>query len=168
MNNFPSENETYSQKNNFIVGTELPNLKIQSIFGSGSFSDFLGHNLVIFFYPKDDTPGCTIEANDFSALHNEFLKIDTQVIGISKDTLDSHIKFKNKYSLTVNLISDTSEEICKTFNVIKEKNMYGKKYLGIERSTFFINSVGILKKEWRKVSANDHAKEVLDFIKKFN
>ena len=167
MNEFTFEKDI-NLNDNLLISGNTSNLKIKSIFGDGKFSDFLGHNLVIFFYPKDDTPGCTVEARDFTSLHDDFLKLNTQVVGISKDTIESHIKFKNKHYLSINLISDIDEEICKTFSVIKEKNMYGKKYLGIERSTFFINYEGILKKEWRKVSVKDHAKEVLDYVKQFN
>ncbi len=167
MNDFLSEQDKIYVNNNSIIEKKLSSLKFNSILGDGKFSDFLGHNLVLFFYPKDDTPGCTIEANDFTYLHMDFLKLDTQVVGLSKDSLESHLKFKDKYNLSINLISDTNEEICKTFNVIKEKNMYGKKYLGIERSTFFISKKGILKKEWRKVSVKNHAKEVFDFVKQF-
>ncbi len=127
--------------------------------------DHLGSNLVLFFYPKDNTPGCTQEGIDFSDNYEKFKKLNTIIFGISKDSLKSHENFKKKYDYKFDLISDADGKICNLFDVIKEKSMYGKKYMGIERSTFVINKKGVLIKEWRKVKVNDHVIEVLEFIK---
>ena len=116
---------------------------------------------MIYFYPKDDTPGCTVEGNDFSALHPQFLKSDTQVIGVSRDSLASHDKFVKKYGLSMTLVSDTDETLCRAFDVIKEKNMYGKKVMGVERSTFLIDADGVVQRSWRAVKVPGHAEDVL-------
>ena len=128
--------------------------------------EHIGSFLVIYFYPKDNTPGCTQEGLDFSDNYKKFKNINTKVFGVSRDSIKSHINFINKFKYKFDLISDENEHLCNLFNVIKEKNMYGKKYMGIERSTFIIDPKGILIKEWRKVKVKDHAKEVLEFIKK--
>jgi len=143
----------------------LPEMNIETIFGSGKLTDFIGNNLVVFFYPKDNTPGCTSQAILFTKYHKEFLQMDTQVVGVSRDTIKSHLNFTTKFQLSVNLISDENEEICKTFDVLKNKNMYGKIVKGIERSTFLFNRNGQLVKEWRKVSAEENPSEVLNFVK---
>ena len=143
----------------------LPKMHIETIFGSGKLTDFLGNNLIIFFYPKDNTPGCTSQAILFTKHHKTFLQMNTQVVGVSRDTIKSHLNFTAKFQLSVNLISDENEEMCKAFNVLKNKNMYGKIVKGIERSTFLFNSNGELIKEWRKVSAEENPAEVLDFVK---
>lgn len=135
--------------------------------GGGVFKlgDLAAKSIVLYFYPKDATPGCTIEGHDFSKLLPEFKAQNALVFGISRDSLDSHEKFKAKENYTVDLISDEQESACKLFDVIKEKNMYGKKVMGIERSTFVVDTSGKVLKEWRKVSVEGHAQEVLDFIK---
>ena len=120
--------------------------------------------IILFFYPKDNTPGCTQEGIDFSEHIKKFKNKNSQVFGISRDSLKSHNNFKEKFKFKFNLISDPDEKICNMFDVIKEKNMYGKKYMGVERSTFIINKKGILIKEWRKVKVKGHALEVLNFI----
>lgn len=127
-------------------------------------SDLKGKKVVLYFYPKDNTPGCTTESIEFQGLKEEFEKLNTKILGISRDSIKSHEKFKDKYDFSFDLISDENEEICKAFDVIKEKNMYGKKYLGIERSTFLIDEENILIAEWRKVKAKGHAQIVLDHI----
>lgn len=127
-------------------------------------SDFKGKNLVIYFYPKDNTPGCTTEGQDFTTLYKEFKKKNTEIIGVSRDSIRKHENFKEKYAFPFDLISDEEEVLCKLFDVIKMKSMYGKKYLGIERSTFLINDKGVLVKEWRKVRVKEHAQAVLDAI----
>ncbi len=127
-------------------------------------SDLKGKKIVLYFYPKDNTPGCTTESIEFQGLKDKFEKLNTKILGISRDSIKSHEKFKDKYDFSFDLISDESEEICKAFDVIKEKNMYGKKYLGIERSTFLIDEDNILIAEWRKVKAKGHAQIVLDHI----
>ena len=127
-------------------------------------SDLKGKKIVLYFYPKDNTPGCTTESIEFQGLKDKFEKLNTKILGISRDSIKSHEKFKDKYDFSFDLISDESEEICKAFDVIKEKNMYGKKYLGIERSTFLIDEDNILIAEWRKVKAKGHAQILLDHI----
>ena len=126
-----------------------------------SSKDLSGRPYVLYFYPKDDTPGCTLEGKDFRDRHAEFGKIKVRVLGVSRDTLASHAKFQGKYALPFELISDVDEKLCKQFDVIKEKNMYGKKVLGIQRSTFLVDADGVLRKEWRKVKVEGHVAEVL-------
>ncbi len=118
-------------------------------------------NIVLYFYPKDSTPGCTTEGKGFRDHKSEFDQTDTIIFGISKDSLASHERFKQKQSFNFELISDEDESICKLFDVIKEKSMFGKKYMGIERSTFLINKEGILVEEWRKIRVKGHIAEVL-------
>ena len=130
--------------------------------------DLIGKNVVLYFYPKDNTPGCTQEGEDFKDLYKEFKKLKTEIYGISRDSLKSHEGFKTKYKYPFELISDPDEKLCNLFDVIKEKNMYGKKYMGIERSTFLINKDGKLSAEWRKVKVNGHAIEVLEAVKKIS
>lgn len=130
--------------------------------------DLIGKNVVLYFYPKDNTPGCTKEGEDFRDLYKEFKKLKTEIYGISRDSLKSHEGFKTKYKYPFELISDPDEKLCNLFDVIKEKNMYGKKYMGIERSTFLINKDGKLSAEWRKVKVNGHAIEVLEAVKKIS
>ena len=130
--------------------------------------NYLGSYLVIFFYPKDNTSGCTQEGIDFSENYNKFKKLNTEIFGISRDNLKSHNNFKEKYGFKFDLISDTDESICNSFGVIKEKSMYGKKYMGVERSTFIIDADGLLIKEWRKVKVKGHVAEVLKYLKELN
>ena len=128
--------------------------------------DHIGKNLVLFFFPKADTTGCTKEAISFSNLINEFGDLNTIVIGISKDTVEKQIKFKSKYDLKCILGSDVDIKICSKFGVWVEKSMYGKKYMGIQRSTFLINTEGKIKHIWNKVKVLGHAEEVLEIVKK--
>ena len=127
-------------------------------------SELRGKNVILYFYPKDDTPGCTIEAQDFTANIDKFTDLDTIILGVSKDSVAKHCKFIEKYDLAFNLIADESTEICNRYGVIKEKSMFGKKYLGIDRSTFVIDKKGNLVKEWRSVKVNGHIRDVLKFI----
>jgi len=136
-------------------------LELSTSRGVARLSDFLGHQWVIFFYPKDDTPGCTVEAIDFSAQHRHFLAADTQVIGVSRDSLASHEKFITKHGLSITLVSDQQESVCKAFGVLKEKNLYGRKFIGIERSTFLIDAKGTVRRVWRNVKVSGHVEEVL-------
>ena len=145
----------------FVVFVIFSELEINSI-------DLIGKNVVLYFYPKDNTPGCTQEGEDFRDLYKEFKKLKTEIYGISRDSLKSHEGFKTKYKYPFELISDPDEKLCNLFDVIKEKNMYGKKYMGIERSTFLINKDGKLSAEWRKVKVNGHAIEVLEAVKKIS
>lgn len=138
----------------------LPNQKGEHI----SLSALKGQNVVIYFYPKDDTPGCTIEAQDFSKLSEAFSKKNTKILGVSRDSVKSHDKFCNKYDLAIDLLSDEEGKLCESFGVWVEKSMYGKKYMGIERSTFLIDGTGKIKKAWRNVKVPNHADEVLNSI----
>ena len=128
-------------------------------------SQYLGKNIVLYFYPKDSTPGCTTQGVQFRDAYADFLAQNTEIFGISRDSLKSHENFKAKFSFPFELLADTEELACNLFNVIKMKNMYGKQVRGIERSTFIINQDGVLIKEWRGVKVENHAAEVLDFIK---
>ena len=123
-----------------------------------------GRNIVLYFYPKDDTPGCTIEGNDFTALNESFADKNTVIYGVSRDSIKSHEKFKQKFNYTIDLISDEDESLCNEFDVIKLKKLYGKEYMGIVRSTFVISPSGEILKRWDKVKVNDHAEEVLQFV----
>ena len=125
--------------------------------------DLKGQNLIVYFYPKDDTPGCTVEAIDFSKSKNKFSKLNTKIFGVSKDSTEKHKKFINKHSLTIDLISDDGT-ICEKFGVWVEKSMYGKKYMGIERATFLFDKDLKLIKIWRNVKVKGHVEEVLSFI----
>ncbi|MAJ30938.1 MAG: peroxiredoxin [Gammaproteobacteria bacterium] len=148
------------------IGKKIPSFSMILDDGSELKSkDFNRKNIVIYFYPKDSTPGCTKEGEDFRDLHEEFIKSNAQIYGVSRDSVASHQKFKAKYKFPFHLISDEDESLCKIFDVIKEKNMYGRKYMGIERSTFLINDKGQLLNEWRKVKVKGHAQEVLDTLR---
>jgi len=124
-----------------------------------------GKNVVVYFYPKDATPGCTTEGQDFRDLHTKFKRQNTVILGVSRDSVASHEKFKAKQKFPFDLLSDPEEKLCKQFDVIKEKSLYGRKFMGIERSTFLIGEDGKLRKEWRKVRVKGHADEVLDAVK---
>ncbi len=129
-------------------------------------SDFRGQKIILYFYPKDNTPGCTIEGQDFRNNKRKFSARNTVIFGISRDSIKSHEKFKNEQAFTFELLSDPDEKLCAQFGVIKEKSLYGKKVVGIERSTFLIDEDGILIKEWRKVKVDGHVEEVLEEIDK--
>lgn len=124
-------------------------------------SQYRGKKVILYFYPRDNTPGCSTEACNFRDSNDVFINKNAIIIGISRDSLKSHTKFIEKFNLPFILLSDEKEEVCNLFNVIKEKNMYGKKVFGIERSTFIINEEGILVKEYRKVKVKDHVSTVL-------
>jgi peroxiredoxin Q/BCP len=128
-------------------------------------ADHKGRNVVIYFYPKDDTPGCTTEGAQFRDLIAEFQGADCDVYGVSRDTLASHEKFKGKMAFPFELLADTDEAVCNMFGVIKMKNMYGKQVRGIERSTFLIDKNGVVRKEWRGVKVPGHVDEVLAAVK---
>lgn len=127
-------------------------------------ADHLDKNVIVYFYPKDDTPGCTTEGQDFRDQWQAFVEKNCIIVGISRDTLKSHENFKAKMQFPFELLSDTDEKICNLFAVMKMKNMYGKQVRGIERSTFVIDAQGILRKEWRGVKVPGHVQEVLDFV----
>lgn len=126
--------------------------------------DLSGQNVVLYFYPRDNTPGCTTEAQDFRDNLKQFGDLNTVVLGVSKDSLKSHDKFKDKQLLNFELLSDDDEKLCQLFDVIKLKKMYGKEFEGIERSTFIIDSKGVLRGEWRKVKVKGHVVEVLEAL----
>ena len=128
--------------------------------------DFIGKNLVIYFYPKDSTPGCTTEGQDFRDNYKLFKNLNTEIIGVSRDSIKSHETFKEKQSFPFELLSDPNEKMCKAFDVIKMKSMYGKEYLGVDRSTFLISSNGKVVKEWRSVKVKGHVNDVLNEVKK--
>lgn len=131
-------------------------------------SDFIGKNVVLYFYPKDSTPGCTREGQGFRDNYAKFKRANTVILGVSRDSSKSHEKFKAKECLPFDLISDAEEALCQLFDVIKMKNMYGKKVRGIERSTFLIDQNGVLRKAWRKVAVDGHVDEVLETVKQLN
>ena len=135
--------------------------------GGGTFklSDQRGKTLVVYFYPKDNTPGCTVEGTDFRDRHKEFARAGAVVIGVSRDSLKSHEGFKAKMKFPFELLSDAGEKVCTLFGVMKMKNMYGKKVRGIERSTFVLTGDGAIAREWRGVKVPGHVEEVLNFVK---
>jgi peroxiredoxin Q/BCP len=145
------------------VGTKVPDFSLPATDGETfTLKGAAGTALVIYFYPKDMTSGCTRESQDFRDLHGAFIKAGVQIVGISRDSLTSHEKFKTKEQLPFALLSDAHERVCKLFDVIREKSLYGRKYLGIDRSTFLIDKRGVLRQEWRKVKVPGHAEEVLE------
>ena len=147
-------------------GEPAPSFCLKNASGSEvRLEDHRGKWVVLYFYPKDNTPGCTIEAQEFRNLHSEFEKAGCVVAGVSRDSLKSHDQFACEQALPFPLISDADETLCRQFGVLKEKNMYGKMVLGIERSTFVIGADSVLKHEWRGVKAPGHAQEVLEFVK---
>jgi thioredoxin-dependent peroxiredoxin len=130
--------------------------------------DLRGKQVVIYFYPKDSTPGCTQEGLDFKELHARFKRQNTVILGVSRDSLASHEKFKAKQGFPFDLLSDPDEELCRKFDVIREKTLYGRKFMGVERSTFLIDKDGKLREEWRKVKVKGHAAEVLESARMLN
>jgi peroxiredoxin Q/BCP len=147
------------------VGKKAPQFTLEGTGGSWSLSDGAGGTVVIYFYPRDNTPGCTQEGEDFTAAYAQFKKAKTLIFGISADSLAAHEKFKQKMAFPFELLSDPDQKVCKLYDVIQEKSMYGKKFLGIERSTFLIDGEGVLRHIWRKVKVNGHAAAVLAAVK---
>ncbi len=144
------------------VGQKIPDFHFNATSNlSAQLADYQGQHLVLYFYPKDATPGCTTQGQDFRDSYQQFKALNVEIFGISRDTLKSHEHFKAKQNFPFELISDADEQLCTLFDVIKMKSMYGKQVRGIERSTFIINPEGILTKAWRKVSVKDHVAEVL-------
>ena len=155
-----------SSSSGLKVGDAVSSLTLEATGGHQiNLSQLKGQNVVVYFYPKDSTPGCTVEGSDFTRLHDQFKKQNTEVFGVSRDSMKSHENFKAKQNYSIELISDPEEKLCQSFGVIKEKNLYGRKFMGIERSTFVIDKNGKLVKEWRGVKGPGHAEEVLDFVK---
>ena len=130
--------------------------------------DLRGQNVVIYFYPKDSTPGCTQEGLDFKELHARFRRQKTVILGVSRDSLASHEKFRSKQGFPFDLLSDPDEKLCRKFDVIREKSLYGRKFMGVVRSTFLIDKAGKLRAEWRNVKVKGHAAEVLERVKMLN
>jgi len=148
------------------IGDRIPQLAFTLSTGAtASFADYADHWLVLYFYPKDSTPGCTIEGNDFNALLPKFKRLDARVLGVSRDSVKSHQNFCAKQGFKFDLASDGDEALCKAFDVIHEKNMYGKKVLGIVRSTFLIDPEGTIQALWRPVKVPGHAEAVLESLK---
>jgi thioredoxin-dependent peroxiredoxin len=145
------------------TGSKVPEFSLPTT-GGGTWSlkDAAGRKLVIYFYPRDMTSGCTREAQDFRDLHGAFRKAGAEVVGVSRDSAASHDRFALRESLPFPLLADTDEEVCRLFDVIKPKSLYGRKYLGIERSTFLLDGSGRLRQEWRKVKVPGHAEAVLE------
>lgn len=149
-----------------VVGQPVPDFTAEATNDTTvTLSALKGKNLIIYFYPKDSTPGCTTEGQNFRDLYSEFQSHNTEIFGVSKDSMKRHDNFRAKQEFPFELISDPEEELCKHFDVIKLKKLYGKEYMGIERSTFLIDAEGILRKEWRKVKVKGHADEVLEAVK---
>ena len=152
---------TTTMLNNPVTDFELPATSGHTF----KLSDYLGKTLVIYFYPKDSTPGCTTQGMQFRDFYSEFQAENAEIVGISRDSLKSHENFKAKFSFPFELLADTEELACGIFNVMKMKNMYGKQVRGVERSTFVIDKNGILVQEWRGVKVDGHVPQVLDFVK---
>jgi peroxiredoxin Q/BCP len=147
------------------VGKKAPAFSLEGTSGSWSLEDAAGSCVVLYFYPRDNTPGCTQEGQSFAAAFAQFKKLKTLIVGISPDSVSSHEKFKSKMGFPFELLSDVDQAVCKRYDVIQEKSMYGKKYMGVERSTFLIDPQGVLRAEWRKVKVNGHAEAVLAAVK---
>ena len=149
-----------------MLATKIPDFSLPATGGQCfSLATQAGQVVVIYFYPKDSTPGCTTEGQQFRDLHDQFRAAGAVILGISRDSVKSHDNFKGKQAFPFELGSDADEAVCNLFNVIKMKNMYGKQVRGIERSTFVIDRAGVLRREWRGVKVPGHAQEVLDFVK---
>ncbi len=148
--------------NKIMIGKPVPDFELpatgeQSI----SLAGLRGKNIVLYFYPKDSTPGCTLEGQNFRDLHDRFTTLNTVILGVSRDGIKAHENFKAKQSFPFDLLSDKEETLCGLFDVMKPKKLYGKEFIGVERSTFLIDKEGVLKAEWRKVKVKGHVDEVL-------
>ena len=148
------------------IGRKVPDFSLPATGDQTvTLSEYQGRNVVVYFYPRDSTPGCTTEGQDFRDRMASFRRRNTAVLGISRDTIKSHENFKARQELPFELLSDADETVCRLFDVIREKNMYGRKVMGIERSTFLIDDSGVLRREWRKVRVKGHAEEVLEAVR---
>ena len=147
------------------AGTKIKDITIISTDGKTKLSQYLDKNLILYFYPRDLTPGCTTESNEFNDNLKKIKKLGWNVVGVSRDNLKSHEKFINKYFFKFPLISDENEKVCKMFDVIKEKSLYGRKYMGIDRSTFLLNKKQTIVHLWRTVKVKGHVEEVINKIK---
>jgi len=147
------------------IGDKIPNITVATTQNESlELNNLTGKKLVLFFYPKDNTPGCTQEGKDFTENYKKFQSANTEILGVSRDSLKKHLNFIVKFDFPFDLIADTEEVLCNAFDVIKEKNMYGKKYMGIERSTFIFNESGELTHKFRKVKVKGHVEEVLALV----
>ena len=149
-----------------LEGKKCPNFNGECT-NNKTFSnkDFIGKNLIIYFYPKDSTPGCTSEGQDFRDKYKEFKKLKTEILGVSRESIKSHENFKSKQSFPFELLSDPDEKMCKSFDVMKMKSMYGREYMGVDRSTFLISAESKVIREWRSVKVKGHVDEVLEEVK---
>lgn len=148
------------------IGDKIPKLKLPATGGKDfDLGAHKGKALVVYFYPKDNTPGCTQEGIDFRDLYKDFRKAGAEIVGISRDSVRSHENFAAKYKFPFALLSDGDEKACKAFDAIREKSLYGRKYLGVDRSTFLFDAGGVLRREWRGVKVKEHAAEVLAAVK---
>ena len=161
-----SEAKASEPKGSITVGKPVPDFSLPST-GKAPFrlKEHKGSPVVLYFYPRDNTPGCTLEGQDFQRLLPAFKRSGARVFGISRDTIAAHGKFCDKFGFTFELLSDEDGETCRLFDVIREKNMYGRRVLGIERSTFLVDATGKLAREWRKLKVEGHAEEVLEAVK---
>jgi peroxiredoxin Q/BCP len=150
---------------NIEIGGKAPDFTLEGTGGKWSLKGAAGTNVVIYFYPRDNTPGCTKEGESFTGAHAAFKKANAIILGISTDSLESHEKFKKKLGFPFDLLSDPDQKVCKLYDVIQEKSMYGKKFLGVERSTFLIDAKGVLRGIWRKVKVDGHPDAVLAAVK---
>lgn len=148
------------------IGKPVPNFQLPATGGKTiALADLKGKNVVLYFYPRDNTPGCTLEGRNFSDYHAGFAALSTVILGVSRDSMASHESFKSKQDYNFDLLSDPNEELCRLFDVIRLKNMYGREVMGVERSTFLIDKNGVLYQEWRKVKVDGHVDEVLEAVK---
>lgn len=151
------------------IGKKVPAFSLEATSDKTiSLASLKGQNVVLYFYPKDNTPGCTTESQNFRDAVKDFEKTGTVIVGVSRDSIRSHENFRKKHDMPFELISDPDETLCKIFDVIKLKKMYGREYMGVERSTFLIDAKGILRNEWRKVKVKGHVEEVLEAARELN
>lgn len=147
------------------VGRKVPDFKLPATGNKEvKLSDFRGKNVIVYFYPKDNTSGCTREGEDFRDNMRKFRARNSVVLGVSRDSLKSHESFCKKYKFNFDLLADEDEKLCRQFDVVRQKSMYGRKFLGVERSTFLIDTTGVLRKEWRKVKVAGHVDDVLQAL----
>ena len=152
-----------------LINRVVGNFKASATRGKTiELKELRGQNVVIYFYPKDSTPGCALEGQDFRDLHTKFRRQKTVILGVSRDSIASHEKFRAKQNFPFDLISDPDETVCRLFDVIHEKTLYGRKFMGVIRSTFLVDINGKLRREWRSVKVKAHAAEVLDAVKELN
>ena len=149
-----------------LQGKKCPSFKAEATNNQTlSNASFVGKNLVVYFYPKDSTPGCTIEGQEFRDNYKEFKKMNTEILGVSRESIKSHENFKLKQNFPFELLSDPDEKVCKAFDVMKLKSMYGREYMGVDRSTFIIDEKGKIQTEWRGVKVKGHVQEVLEAVR---